>query len=98
MGSLDSWGAIAASILLIQCIVFNLVFVALALGLWKGAGWVRGKTGVGLQKLDGLLQTGSHYANRGQSYLVAPFVRLRAGRAGIRAIEKELEKERSDGY
>lgn len=80
MGSLDIWGAIAASILIVQCIMFNLVFVGLALGFAFGSRWIRQKTGVGLVKAGEGLNKGRQYALKGQSQLVAPFVRLR-GRA-----------------
>ena len=78
MGSLDVWGAIAASILIVQCVIFNLVFVGLALGIAFGSRWIRQKTGVGLLKANEGLKTGQQYALKGQSQLAAPFVRLRA--------------------
>ena len=78
MGSLDIWGAIAASILIIQCIAFNLVFVALALGLAFGSRWIRLKTGVGFVKAGEGLDKGREYVLKGQGQLAAPFVRLRA--------------------
>lgn len=91
MGSLDVWGAIAASILLLQCIVFNLIFVVLALGLWKGAEWVHLHTDMGLTKLHEWLMLGRRYAMKGQSYVASPFVRLGARVLGWRTAWNRLK-------
>ncbi len=92
MDPLNAWGAVAASVLLVQCIVFNLIFVGLALGLWKGSEWLRVHTGSGLRKADTLLQQGRGYTRLGLAYLAAPFVRLRGRGAGLRAIRARLRE------
>lgn len=91
MGSLDVWGAIAASFLLLQCLVLNLVFVAIALGLWKGSEWVHAHASSGLAKAGEWLRLGQSYARRGQSLLSAPFVRVRSRVAGTREILQRLK-------
>ena len=91
MGGLDVWGAIAASFFLIQCVVFNLVFVALSLGFWWLTRFMRQKTAIGLQKAQEGMQIGHEYSLKGQSYLVAPFVRLTGRIAELRAIRKKLK-------
>lgn len=85
MGSLDLWGAIAASVLVAQCLVFNLVWVVLALALWKGSEWIHRHAASGLAKVGGWLTTGQRQVQRGEQYVAAPFVRLRARSAGLRA-------------
>jgi hypothetical protein len=89
--TLELWGAIAASVLLVQCIVFNLIWVALALGLWKGSEWVRKNTSAGLQKADYYLQKGVGAVHKGEQYLSAPFVRTRGRTAGWRALLRALK-------
>ncbi|MGB0388350.1 MAG: hypothetical protein ACPGWR_26320 [Ardenticatenaceae bacterium] len=91
MYSVDVWGAIAASILLVQCIVFNLVFVALALGLAFGSEWIRKKTGIGLIKANEGMNKAGQQALKGQSNLAAPFVRLRARAIQLRTTRKWLK-------
>lgn len=91
MGGLDVWGAIAASFLLIQCVVFNLVFVALALGFWWITRFMREKTAFGLQKAQEGMQVGHEYSLKGQSYLAAPFIRFAGRIARLRAIRKKLK-------
>ncbi len=91
MGSLDIWGAIAASILIIQCVIFNLVFVGLALGIAFGSRWIRLKTDIGFQAANKGLKTGQQYALKGQSQLAAPFVRLRAKTTQWRMTRKWLK-------
>ena len=58
MGSLDIWGAIAASVLLVQCLIFNLVNLALAAGLWYGVKWLRGRSQTGLLAAGRLMKQG----------------------------------------
>lgn len=86
MPTLDVWGAIAAAILLLQCIVFNLVFVGLAVGLWYGSRWVRGKAVPSFSTIDKYATKAQHYAITGQQKVVQPFISLRAGVAQIRTI------------
>lgn len=90
MGSLDLWGAVAASFLLLQCIVLNLVWVALALGLWKGSEWVLRHAGIGLDKAHYWLQRGQGYVVQGERIVAAPLVRLRGRVSGIRTIWDRL--------
>lgn len=90
MGSLDLWGAIAASFLLVQCVVFNLIWVGLALGLWKGSEWLHTHAGTGLDKVGQWVDKGLGYVRLGESYLAAPFVRSRARAAGLRAMWERL--------
>lgn len=90
MGSLDLWGAIAASFLLVQCIVFNLIWVGLAFGLWKGAEWVQSHAGAALAKVEQWVHKGLGYVRLGESYLAAPFVRSRARAEGLRAMWQRL--------
>ncbi len=85
MWSLDIWGAIAASWLLLLCIVFNLIFVALTLGLWKGMEWVHDHASAGLAKAGEWLGIGREYVREGERYLVAPFIRARGRVVAIRA-------------
>ncbi|MGH2545092.1 MAG: hypothetical protein ACRDIB_20065 [Ardenticatenaceae bacterium] len=90
MGSLELWGAIAAIFLVLQCIMFNAILVGLALGLWKGAGWLRVHAGVGLDKVEEWLLLGRGYLRQGESYLVAPFIRLRGRITSIRTTWQRL--------
>ncbi len=90
MGSLDLWGAIAASFLLLQCIMFNLIWVGLALGLWKGSEWLHNHAGAALAKVDHWLQKGLGYVRLGESYVAAPFVRSRARAAWLRTVWARL--------
>jgi hypothetical protein len=90
MGSLDIWGAIAASVLLIQCLIFNLFNVALAVGLWYGAKWLREHSRTGLQTADNYLKQGQEIAVKGQSQVVGPFITLRARVAEARAFMQRL--------
>jgi hypothetical protein len=90
MGSLETWGAIAATFLIIQCIVFNLVWVALGYGLWKGSAWLRTNAKVGLGKADEYLHLGQRYVRQGESLVASPFVRTRARAAGWRATWQRL--------
>lgn len=91
MGGLDVWGAMAASFFLIQCVVFNLVFVVLALALWWITRFMREKTAFGLQKAQEGMQVGHEYSLKGQSHLAAPFIRLAGRIAEWRAIHKKLK-------
>lgn len=88
--SIDIWGAIAASVLLVQCLIFNLFFVALAVGLWYGAKWLRVNAKTGLQVADEYLKQGQEIAVKGQSKVVSPFIKLRAGVAEGRAFVQRL--------
>ncbi len=90
MGSLDIWGAIAASVLLIQCLIFNLVNVALAVGFWYGAKWLRERTKTGMQLADKYARQGQEIVVKGQSQIVSPFIQLRAGVAQVRAFVQKL--------
>jgi hypothetical protein len=90
MGSLDIWGAIAASVLLIQCLLFNLFNVALAAGLWYGAKWLRENTKIGMQAADKYAKQGQEIIVKGQSQIVSPFIQLRAGVAQVRAFVQKL--------
>jgi hypothetical protein len=91
MGTLEGWGAIAAALLLAQCIVFNLVFVALAAGLFYGSRWVRQHAHTGLMKAAEWLDLGQEYALKGQSYVISPFVRLRGRAEGLRTAWQRLK-------
>ncbi len=91
MGSLEGWGAIAAAFLVAQCIVFNLVFVALAAGLWYGSRWVHEHAHTGLMKVGEWLDIGQEYALKGQSFLVSPFIRLRGRAEGLRTTWQRLK-------
>ena len=90
MGSLDVWGAIAASVLLIQCLIFNLIFLGIALGLWKGTEWLHLRTHAGFVKVNEWLAMGRSYLHKGESMLAAPFVRLQGRIAGWRAARAPL--------
>jgi hypothetical protein len=92
MGSIDIWGAIAASFLLIQCLVFNLFFVALAVGLWYGAKWLREHAQTGMKVVDKGMKQGQAIVVKGQSQVVSPFVKLRAGVAQARAFVESLRR------
>jgi hypothetical protein len=91
MGSLEGWGAIAAAFLLLQCIIFNLLFVALAAGLWKGSEWLHRNAHAGLVKVAEWLDLGQHYAAQGQALVVAPFIRLRGQAEGLRSAWQRLK-------
>ena len=91
MGSLDIWGAIAASILLIQCLLFNLINVALAVGLWYGAKWLRENAKTGLSAANRYALKGQEMAVKGQSQIVSPFVQIRARVAEIRAFTQRFK-------
>lgn len=90
MGSLELWGAIAASFLLLHCIVFNLIWVGLALGLWKGAEWLHHHTGPAMATVDRWVQKGLGYVRLGESYVAAPFVRSRGRAAWLRTVWARL--------
>ncbi len=90
MPTLDVWGAVAASVLLVQCILFNVIFVALAVGLWYGTRWLRSHTKTAFVKVDDVAQKGQRYAIQGQSKVVQPFIGLRARVAQIRAMVQQL--------
>jgi hypothetical protein len=90
MDPLNTWGAIAASFLLVQCIVFNLIFLGLAFGLWKGSSWLHSNTRSGLARATFYAQQGRGYMQLGLSYLAAPFVRLHGRLAAIRAMRARL--------
>lgn len=85
MSALNAWGAIAAALLAVECILFNLIFLALALGLWRGSAWLRENTGSGLKRADQLLRQGQGYVQQGERRVAGPFVRLRGQVAGLRA-------------
>jgi hypothetical protein len=91
MGSFEGWGAIAAALLVAECIVFNLVFVALAAGLWQGSAWLHRNAHTGLMKLAEWLGIGQKYAQKGQAFLVSPFVRLQGHVEGIRTAWQRLK-------
>ncbi len=90
MGSLDLWGAIAASLLLLQCIVFNLIFVALGLGLWKGSEWLHLNASRGLRFVARYLDMGAGYVTKGEQLVVGPFVRWRGRIVGARTAWRRL--------
>lgn len=90
MGSIDIWGAIAASVLLIQCLLFNVINVALAVGLWYGAKWIREHTKTGMQVADKYAKQGQEIVVKGQQQVVSPFIQLRAGVAQVRAFVQKL--------
>ncbi len=90
MGSLETWGAIAATLLLIECIIFNLIWLGLAFGLWKGSAWLRNNAQKGLVKGAEYLTLGQRYTRQGQSIVASPFVRMRGRVAGWRATRARL--------
>lgn len=90
MSTINAWGAIATAILAIECIIFNLIFLGLAYGLWKGSAWLRGNTGKGLSKADELLKQGQGYVQQGESMVSAPFVRLRGQALAVREFWQRL--------
>lgn len=90
MGSIDIWGAIAASVLLIQCLIFNLFNLALAFGCWYGAKWLRERTKTGMQLADKYAKQGQEIVVKGQSQIVTPFIQLRARVAEVRAFVQKL--------
>lgn len=92
MGDLAGWGALATAILAVECMVLNLLFVALAAGMWFGTRWIRLRTGSGLQKVGGWLDLGQRYIRQGQSLVVAPFVRLRGQIEGARTAWNRLKE------
>ena len=96
MGSLDAWGALAASLLVTYCILVNLVLLALAGGLWFGSRWLRQKSGDGLQMLGEKLAQGQALVRRGEQMLVAPYIRTRSRLEGIRTARAWLLGPRDD--
>ena len=90
MGSLDAWGALAASLLVAYCIFFNLLLLALAGGLWFGARLLRPKSASGLRLASEKLDQGAALVRRGESLLVSPFIRTRARLEGLRTVRTRL--------
>lgn len=90
MVGLDVWGALAASFLLLQCLVLNLIFVALAAALFFGSRWGRKNAAVGLNRAGDYLNRGRALVEQGEARLVMPFVRTRARLAGLRAAQNRL--------
>ncbi|GAP63441.1 hypothetical protein ARMA_1863 [Ardenticatena maritima] len=82
MGSLETWSAVAASFLLLQCIVGMLILAALGFGLWKGMAWVVAHADLAFQKAHTYLQEGRRHLRRIEQRVSAPFVRANALLAG----------------
>ncbi|MCB0078333.1 MAG: hypothetical protein KDD73_13040 [Anaerolineales bacterium] len=92
MGSIDFWGTVSAAFLLTFCVVGNLVFVALAFGMWKGAAWSRDHARSGLAFVMKWMLRGKAYVELGESHAVAPFVRLRGRAARMRTTVKRIRE------
>lgn len=93
MGSLETWSAIAASFLLLQCIVGMLVLAAVAFGLWKGMAWVVNHADLAFQKAHAYLQEGRRHLRRIEQRISAPFVQANALLAGVEEALRVLRQE-----
>ena len=71
MGSINGWGAIATGLLAVECLIFNLIFLALAFGLWKSFGWLNGHALPGINKVAGYLDKGRAAIDKGTTKVAA---------------------------
>lgn len=85
MGSLETWGALAAILLTIECMVGMLIVLALAFGVWKGSQWVVRNTSRGFEFIDRKFAQGRELLETYQAKVAAPFVQARGVVAGIEA-------------
>lgn len=94
MGSVNDWGAIAAGLLAVECLVLNLIWLALAIGLWKGFGWLHDHASPAFQKLTGYLNKGQRAIEKGTTMVAQPVIKARSGVEGVRTAVAYLRKEK----
>ena len=92
MNSVEFWALVASSFLLLPCVIANLLFVGLGFGLWKGSAWVREHAQTGLLAVDRTMQKAAGWLEYGEGYVVAPFVRVRAGVERVRTTWRAIRE------
>ncbi len=90
MGSLETWGTVAAIVLLLECMVGMVVVLAVAFGLWKGSEWVVNHIAQGFAWLDEHVRRAHNLLVHYQARAAAPFVKAHAALAGLRAAGRAL--------
>ena len=93
MGSLETWSALAASFLLLQCIIGMFILAAVGFGLWKGMTWVVNHAESALHKAHTWLYEGRRHLRRIEQRITAPFVRANALLAGLEESWRVLRQE-----
>lgn len=93
MGSFDGWGAMATGLLAVECFILNLVWLALAIGLWKGFGWLNDHASPAFQKVMGYLNKGQKAIEKGTTAVATPVIKARSGAEGLRTAVSRLRKD-----
>ncbi len=91
MGSLETWGTVAAIVLLLECMVGMVLVLAVAFGLWKGSEWVVNHIAQGFAWLDQQVQRGREMLVYYLGRAAAPFVKAHAALAGLRAAGRAVQ-------
>lgn len=92
MGSINDWGALAAALLTVQCLMLNMAFVALGFGLWFAFRWLNGHALPAINKVGGYLEKGRRAIDAGTTKVAAPVIKVRGGAEGIRTAVTRLRK------
>ncbi|GEM_PF-6554895 len=90
MGSLESWGTVAAIILTLECIVGMTLVLGVAFALWRGSVWVVTRASQGMSWADQQLRRGRDVLVTYQAKVVAPIVAAHGAVAGLRALLTHL--------
>lgn len=85
MGSIHTWGALAAILLVIECMGGVLILLALSFGLWKGSEWVVNNIRRGFAFINEKVAQSHDLLIKYQAIAAEPFVRGHGIAAGIAA-------------
>lgn len=85
MGSIHTWGALAAILLVIECMGGVLVLLAISFGLWKGSEWVVNNARRGFAFINEKMEQARDLLVEYQAKVAEPFVRGHGVVAGIEA-------------
>lgn len=98
MGSIHTWGALAAILLIIECMGGVLILLAIAFGLWKGSEWVVNNARRGFAFIDEKVTLGRELLTKYQAKVAEPFVRGHGVATGIEAGWRAVRTKRNTAH
>ena len=93
MGGVNEWGAIATALLAVECLILNLIWLALAIGLWKGFGWLHDHASPAFETVAGYLDKGQRAIAKGTTMVAKPVIKARSGLEGVRTAVATVRKD-----